>query len=154
MQLYPAMAQTLDPDGFRNWNKHIFMPLMVEDPSLIDVMFPDTIDEMKAEGENEQLQENMFVQVDETDDHQTHIYTHMMSQPKTWQTWLHLDWHKKLLAEQKKQEMEAIQMQMSGNMESSGNTSGGSKPKFGKDKKSTQGASTPLKTEISSDVNK
>jgi len=46
MQLYPALMQSMDPDGFRNWNKHIFMPLMVEDPSTIDVMLPKTIDEI------------------------------------------------------------------------------------------------------------
>lgn len=146
MQMFPNLAQTLDPDGMRNFQKHIFWPLMLEDPSLIDVMFPDTLDEMKAEGENMQLQENMLPEVAETDDHTTHIYMHMMSQPKTHATWVHIDWHQKLLAEQKKREMEALQMEMSGNM---GATA--SKPKFGAEKKSPQSAASPLKTEMVSD---
>ena len=145
MELYPALMQSLDPDGFRNFNKHVFMPLMLEDPSLIDVMFPDTIDEMKAEGENEQLQENILPDVAETDNHSTHIYMHMMVQPKTWAVWTHLAWHQELLANQKKQEMEAMQAEMSGNMETS------SKPKFGAEKKSPQSAASPLKTEMVSD---
>ena len=39
----------------RNFNKHVFFPLVLEDPSLIDIMFPKTLDEIKAESENEQL---------------------------------------------------------------------------------------------------
>ena len=148
MQLYPALMQSLDPDGFRNFNKHVFMPLMLEDPSLIDVMFPDTLDEMKAEGENEELKENILVDVAETDDHTTHIYMHMMVQPKTWAVWTHLAWHKEMLSNQKKQEKQAMQAEMSGNMESS------SKPKFGAEKKSPQSAASPLKTEMVSDIQK
>lgn len=150
MQLYPVLAQTLDPDGLRNFQKHVFFPLMIEDPATIDVMLPKTLDEIKAEGENEQLMENMLPEVAETDNHTTHIYTHMMLQPKTWALWLHLDWHQKLLAEQKKMEMEALQAeQMGGTMESTG-----SKPKFGAEKKNSQSAASSLKTEITSDIQK
>ena len=144
----PILAQTMDPEGFRNFMKHVYWPKMLEDPSLIDVMFPDTIDEMKAEGENMQLQEDMLPEVDETDEHTTHIYMHMMSQPKTHATWVHIDWHQKLLSEQKKREMEALQMEMSGSMNSSGSQS---KPKFGAEKKNPQSAASPLKTETVSD---
>lgn len=145
MQLYPALQQSLDPDGFRNFNKHVFMPLMLEDPSLIDVMFPDSLDEMKAEAENEQLKENILPDVAETDNHSTHIYMHMMVQPKSWAVWTHLAWHQEMLANQKKQEMEAMQAETSGNMEAT------SKPKFGAEKKSPQAAASPLKTETISD---
>ena len=146
MQLYPALQTSMDPDGFRNFNKHVFMPLMLEDPSLIDIMFPDSLDEIRAEGENERLVKDDMPDVLETDDHVTHIYIHMMVQPKTNATWFHLDWHQKLLAEQKKREMEALQMEMGGNMEST------SKPKFGAEKKSPKAAASPLKTETVSNV--
>ena len=152
MQMYPALAQTLQPDGLRNFQKHVFFPLFVEDPSLIDVMFPDSLDEMKAEGENEQLQEGMLAEVADTDDHTTHLYMHHMSQPKTWATWLHIDWHQKLLAEQKKQEMVALQQQMmGGTME--GNTGGPTQPKIGAEKMSPTASASPLKTEITSSLN-
>ncbi len=115
---------------------------MLEDPSLIDIMFPKTLDEMKAEGENEQLKEDMLPEVSETDEHTTHIYTHMMVQPKTHATWFHIDWHQKLLAEQKKQEMLTQQQQMSDTMESNKTAA-----KPGAEKKSPIAAASPLKTE-------
>lgn len=100
MQLYPNLAQTLDPDGMRNFNKHVFFPLFLEDPSLVDIMFPKTLDEIKAEAENEQLKDDMMADVAPTDNHTTHIYTHMMVSPKTWATWAHIHWHQELLAQQ------------------------------------------------------
>lgn len=142
MQLFPELAGTLDPDGMRNFQKHVFWPLMLEDPSLIDIMFPKTLDEMKAEGENEQLKENKMPDVADTDEHITHIYTHMMVQPKTWALGLHLDWHQKLLAEQKKQEQLALQAQQANaTMKTTS-----SKP-MGAEKKSPIAAASPLKTE-------
>ena len=148
MQMFPALAQTLEPDGMRNFQKHVFWPLMLEDPSLIDVMFPKTLDEMKAEGENEQLKENLMPDVLETDDHTTHIYIHMMVQPKTWATWFHLDWHQKLLAEQRKQEMV---MQQNAINDSMGAIEPG-KPKVSAEKKSPLAQASPLKTETQSDI--
>lgn len=104
MQLYPQLAQTMDADGLKNFQKHVFWPLMLEDPSLIDVMFPDSLDEMNAEAENEQLKDNMMPDVKETDNHTTHIYTHMQVNPKTWAAWTHLHWHQELLAQQTAQQ--------------------------------------------------
>ena len=147
MQLYPNLQMTLGPDGMRNFNKHVFFPLFIEDPSLIDIMFPKTLDEIKAEAENEQMAAGTMPEVAETDDHTTHIYTHRMLVPKTWEMWMHLDWHEKALAEQKKQEMLAQQEMQSGTMEPS-------KPQVGKEKTNPQSAASPLKTEITSDLQK
>ncbi len=149
MQLYPELAQTLDPDGMRNFNKFVFFPLFLQDPSLVDIMFPKTLDEIKAEGENEQLATNKMPDVSDTDDHETHIYIHRMLTPKTWATWFHLDWHEKLLAEQKKQEMLAQQQQASGNMGVTPQTpSKVAKPKVGAEKKNPLSQASPLKTEL------
>lgn len=151
MQLYPNLMQSLDPDGMRNFNKHVFFPLFLQDPSLIDVMFPKTMDEINATAENEQLLKGIMPDVQETDNHTTHIYTHMMVMPKTWELWFHLDWHQKLLAEQKEQEMQAMQAQMQPENASPTSTS---QPKVGKEKKNPLAAASPLKTEINSNVNK
>lgn len=104
MQLYPELSQTLDPDGMRNFNKYVFFPKFLQDPSLVDIMLPKTLDEMKAEGENEQLVEDKMPDVAPTDNHITHIYVHHMVQPKTWATWAHIAWHEELLAQQKQQQ--------------------------------------------------
>jgi hypothetical protein len=149
MQLYPALAQTLDPDGMRNFQKHVFFPLMIEDPATIDVMFPKTLDEIKAEGENEQLAQGTMPPVAETDDHTTHIYMHRMLNPKTHETWFHLDWHEKLLAEQKKQEMDAQKAAIQDSM--SAIQSG--KPKVGAEKSNPLSAASPLKTETVNSLN-
>lgn len=111
MELYPQLVQTLDPDGLRNFNKHVFFPKFLPDPSLIDIMLPDTIDEIKANEENEQLKKDEYVAIAETDNHTNHIYTHNMVQPKTWATWFHLQEHEKALAEQKQQEMDMMKAQ-------------------------------------------
>lgn len=115
MQLYPDLAQTLDPDGLRNFNKYVFFPKFLQDPSLIDVMLPKTIDEIKAEGENEQLVEDKMPQVAPTDNHTTHLYMHYQVIPKTWAAWTHIEWHQELLAQQKAQEQQQGGQQGGGN---------------------------------------
>jgi hypothetical protein len=147
MQLYPALVQTLDPDGLRNFNKHVFFPKFLQDPSLIDVMLPETIDEMTAKTENEQLLKNEMMPAQPTDNHTTHIYTHMMVQPKTWATWFHLEQHKQLLAQQKAQEMQAQQQAMM-NDASGGQGGQPNKINVGAEKRSPQAATTPIKTEM------
>lgn len=144
MQLYPQLAQTMDPDGFRNFNKHVFMPLMLEDPSLIDIMFPKDLEEMKAEEQNEMLKKEELPPVLETDNHVTHIYTHMMVQPKTWAAWVHIQEHEDALAKQKAQEMLMAQQEAQGAMP--GQT------QVGSERSSPQGAASPLKSEIKEDV--
>jgi len=106
MQLYPQLAQTLDPDGLRNFNKFVFFPKFLSDPSLIDIMFPKTLDEIKAEEENQRLIDDEVVEIQPTDDHTTHIYTHMMIPPgqRTWSLWVHKAQHEQALAQQKQQQ--------------------------------------------------
>ena len=116
MALYPDAAQSMAPEGFRNFNKHVFWPLMLEDPSLIDIMFPKSLEEMKAEEQNGQLAQNEMPPVLPTDDHSTHIYMHYMVQPKTWAVWYHIKEHEDALAEQQSQQM----MMNMGNPQASG----------------------------------
>lgn len=106
MQVTPDLVSTMDADGLRNYYKYVYFPKFLNDPSLIDIMFPPTMDEMKAEGENEQLMINKMPDVAETDNHTTHIYMHSMVQPKTWAVWTHIAWHEELLAQQKAQQQQ------------------------------------------------
>lgn len=111
MQLYPALMQSMDADGLRNFNKHVLFPEFLHDPSLIDVMFPKTIDEIQAEAENEQLANNELVEAHQGENHTTHIYTHQMITPKTWAAWFHIQMHEQLLAEQIAQQAQMQQVQ-------------------------------------------
>lgn len=148
MQLYPELAQTLDADGLRNFNKHVFFPKFLQDPSLIDVMLPKTIDELKAEAENEQLVKNEMPEALPTDNHMTHIYTHMMVQPKTWAVWFHLEQHQQLLAQQKAQEQQAQQMAMQQQQQKLQPQQSGGKLNVGAEKRNPQAAASPIQTEM------
>lgn len=150
MQLYPNLMQSLDQDGMRNFNKHVFFPLFLQDPSLIDIMFPKTLDEMKSEEENEMLKDNKMPDVLETDNHTTHIYTHYMVMPKTWATWFHIAWHEDMLAKQKQQEMAMQQQEMQDQSE----VGTPEQPQQGMDKKNPLQAASPLKSETVSDNSK
>lgn len=155
MQLYPELAQTLDPDGMRNFNKYVFFPKFLQDPSLIDIMLPKTLDEMKAEDENNELKEDRMPDVAETDEHTTHIYTHQMVMPKTWATWMHIEWHQELLAKQKAMEQQQMEMQMQQQAQSTANqppTKLGGRGAVGKEKQSPVANASPLKTEIKPQV--
>lgn len=139
--LYPQLIETMGPDGMRNFNKHVFFPKFLQDPSLIDTMFPDTLDEMKAKEENEVLMKNEYPDVLETDDHHTHIYIHQMVQPKTVATWFHIAEHEKYYNEIKKMEMAQAQAQMT-------QQTTGTKSPINKERLSPMGASAPLKQEM------
>lgn len=150
MQLYPNAAETMDPDGFRNFNKHVFWPLMLEDPSLIDIMYPKTLDEIKATDENMQLVEDQMPEVLPTDNHITHIYTHNMIPPgkRTWSMWFHITAHEQALAEQKQQEMMAQQMALQQEMGAGQTEKQPGKINVGAEKRSPIAAASPIKTEF------
>lgn len=144
VEIMPILQQTLTPEAFSAFMKHIYMPLKIEDPSLIDVMYPDSLEDMKAEAENVMLGKDEPPKVLDTDNHTVHIYQHMMVQPKTWATWIHIHEHEEALAKQQAQQMMAEQ-------QAGAETGGAAKPgQVGAEKKSPMAASAPLKTETKS----
>lgn len=140
INIYQPLTQTLGPDGTRNFNKHIFFPKFLQDPSLIDVLFPETLDEMKAEEENEILKGDKYPKVLPTDDHQAHIYIHRMLQPMTLAAWFHIAEHEEYL-NGKKQE-EALQQAQEGEVQGANE----SKP-INPQRLSPREATAPLKQE-------
>lgn len=154
MQLYPELTQTIDPNGMRNFNKYVFFPLFLQDPSMTDIIFPKTLDEIKADDENQQLKNNQMADVSDTDDHETHIYIHNQIMDKTWATLFHIAWHEEMFAEQKRQAMLQQQVDQSMNAIGAGNPQFGSSGlQVGAQKKSPLQAASPLKTEINSTKN-
>lgn len=115
MQVLPDLMTTMDQTGVQNFMKHVFMPKFLQDPSLIDVVYPKTSEEIKAEEQNdilkkEDLKPEELPPVLDTDDHLAHLYIHRMVQPKTWATWFHIMEHEEALDKQKKQQMAQQQM--------------------------------------------
>ncbi len=143
MELYPALQTSLTPDGMRNFNKYVFFPKFLQDPQLIDTLFPDSIDEIKATEENEMLGENSMPQVQPTDNHEQHLLIHRMSK-NSWAKWVHIQWHEELLSMQKLQEMNAMsqQMQAGGEEQKAGKTA------ENKPNQPTQGAQQPMQPQV------
>jgi hypothetical protein len=141
MQLYPQLAASLDADGLRNFNKHIFFPKFLDDPSLIEVMLPDSLDEIQAEAENEILAKDEYIDAKESDNHTTHIYTHRMVQPKTNAVWIHIAEHEEMLARQKQQAI------MEGGVQEQVEPQ---KPQVNQERRDPVAAASPLKTETQS----
>jgi len=117
MQLMPDLQATLTPDGMRNFHKYVFFPKFQSlDPQTIDILLPDTLDEVKAGQENERIGENEMPQVLPTDNHEQHLAVHYQSK-NSWAKWVHIRWHEELLSQQKMQMMQQAQMQMQGQMQ-------------------------------------
>lgn len=150
MSLYPQLQESLGPDGMRNFNKHVFLPKFLNDPSMVDVMIPDSLDEIKANDENDMLADGNMVDVGEGDNHSQHIYIHYMAK-KTWETWAHIMWHEELLSMQQKKEKEQAQQKDEKGGQDKG---GGSTIKPKEKEKSPLEAASPLKQATKSNLSK
>ena len=113
MQMYPEFMQSLSLDGLKNFNKYVFFPKFLRDPQMMEILFPDSQDEIKAQEENESLNRNEFVEVLPTDNHEQHLLVHRMAK-NTWAKWTHIAWHEELLNYTKQQAVINQEGQMMG----------------------------------------
>lgn len=111
MEILPILQTSLSPDGIRNFYKYVFLPKFQSlDPQTIDVLLPDSLDELKAEEENEALVKNEMPKVLPTDNHEQHLAVHAQAK-NTWAKYMHMQWHEELLGQQKQQQMMQMQAQ-------------------------------------------
>ena len=150
MTLYPNLMQSMEPDGLRNFNKYVFFPKFLQDPSLIDIMFPKTLEEISAEEQNEMLKADKLPPVLETDDHMTHIMIHRMSTADTWAKWVHIKEHTDAYAKQQAEQQKMAMQEMGGGNELGAPTA---QPKMGAERSSPKGATSSLKSEIKTPIN-
>jgi hypothetical protein len=114
MEMLPIFQSTFTPDGMRNFYKYVLMPKFNSlDPATIDVLFPDSIDEIKATEENEIMNQGQMPQVLPTDNHEQHLMVHRMAK-NSWEKWVHIQWHEEMLSMQKQQEQQMMQQQQAG----------------------------------------
>ncbi len=111
MEMYPSLQTSLSPDGMRNFNKYVFFPKFLKDPQMMEILFPETLDEIKASQENERLSNNELPQVAMTDNHEQHLAIHRMAK-NSWAKWIHIQWHEEMLSMQKQQMMMQQQAQL------------------------------------------
>ena len=110
MEMYPAFQTSMTPDGLKNFQKYVFFPKFLKDPQMMDILFPDSIDEIKAQEENEIINLEKMPQVAPTDNHEQHLMIHRMA-ANTWAKWIHIQWHEEMLSRQRMQQMMAMQQQ-------------------------------------------
>src|SRR5690606_23480229 len=96
MEMYPAFQTSLTPDGMRNFNKYVFFPKFLRDPQMMEILFPDSIDEIKAQEENEMLNSDQMPTIKPTDNHEQHLLVHRMAK-NTWAKWFHIQLHEEML---------------------------------------------------------
>lgn len=111
MEQLPILTQSMGPDELRNFFKYVYWPKFLDDPTMMDILVPKTLDEIKAEEENDAIKDDSMPPVADTDNHEQHLPIHYMA-PNTWAKWVHIAWHEELLGKQKQQQMQAAQMQM------------------------------------------
>lgn len=112
MEIIPMLQEHLTPDGIKNFYKYVFLPKFQSlDPQTIEVLLPDSIDEIKAQQENEALDKNELRDALPTDNHEQHLAVHAQG-VNTWAKYIHMQWHEELLSEQRKQQAEMQQMAM------------------------------------------
>ena len=150
MELYPSFQATLSPDGMRNFNKYVFFPKFQSlDPQTIDILVPDTLDELNAQQENERIAENEMPKVLPTDNHEQHIAVHHQAK-NSWAKWVHLRWHEELLSQQKSQMMAQAQMQGMGQAETG--TPEPKQPEQGVEKQNPLAAASSLRQETQKSI--
>jgi len=142
--MLPQFGEILGPDGMKSFMKYVFLPKFLHDPTIMDILVPKTIDEIKAEEENDNINVNSLPQVAETDEHTEHLAIHRMAQ-NTWAKWVHIAWHEEALALQKQQQKQ--QAQQGQQQEQQGEQPKG-QPQVGEAKKNPQEAAAPLKQEM------
>lgn len=92
----------LPPGSMRLFLKNIYFPkFKTLDNSSIDLVLPKTSDEIVAEQENEALSAGEWVDVNETDDHEAHLYIHSRGK-RTAEMNTHIIVHQYALAENRK----------------------------------------------------
>ena len=151
-QMYPQFKETFSEDGMRNFNKYVFLPKFLSDPTIIDVLIPKTPDEIKAEEENDMMQANpnKLPQVAQTDNHEQHIMIHYMAK-NSWAKWIHIQWHEESLGQQKQQQKQQQQQGQdmgdgapSNDKGKGGNGADVKKPKVTEKQKNPMNAAVPL----------
>lgn len=153
MQYFPLIQKIkeMSQKGLMNYLKYVFLPMFIKDSSTIELIIPNTLDEIKAQQENDMLAEDKLPDISPDDDHEQHMYTHLRSK-RTAAFWAHWFTHEKMLGDKLKQEeaQRALMAASGGGQSGDGSDDGGdSGPPNSKKKGNTQGDKKP-KTKVPS----
>ena len=113
-QQFPIFQQVIPPEKLGMFLKKVYFPkFQTLDMETLDSVFPKSLDEIKAEQENEMLNENKPMPVSEGEDHATHLYIHMTAK-RNENSWAHILTHEVALAEEQAKQKQMAQNQQGG----------------------------------------
>lgn len=134
-QQFGVIQGSLPPERFSAFLKYIWFPkFQTFDSETIDLIYPKSVDEIKAEQENIMLGEGKLPPISETDNHEIHLYMHSRVKNNA-EKWAHVLTHEALLSKQMQAKMQEQQAEQS---------KGGDKKPSSKDVNKDE-AATPLK---------
>lgn len=147
--IYNSLVQILSSTGLRHFHKDVFLPKFGISPSYLDLIIPKTIEEIKAEQENEMLNKNQLPRIVITDDDEEHLIIHYKAK-NTSAKWAHITAHEEQRAKKLKKQQDFVKMQMENETNNEGEISENSllprRTKITKREKNPLEAVSPLKT--------
>lgn len=142
-QQFGMFQQVLPPEKMTMFLKYIWFPkFQTFDSETINLIFPKSADEIKAEQENEMIANGVLPPITETDNHELHLFIHSRVKNNA-QKWAHVLTHETLMSEQQAKQAQAAQ--------NSGPKDGGSGSGNAPSASETnpQNAATPVKSQMS-----
>lgn len=91
------ILKDMAPKQVRDYMRHVYCPAHEMDTATVDLIYPKSLSEMKAEDENGLLEDDRLPTIDETDDDSEHIYIHRRAS-NTASKWAHILTHEEQLA--------------------------------------------------------
>lgn len=101
MQFQPAVMKVMNPKSQLNFMKYWFLPMFIPDSSTVEMILPNSLDEIKARQENEMLAQGTLPDISPDDDDEVHMYLHLQAK-KSPNMWAHFFTHETQMAEKKK----------------------------------------------------
>jgi hypothetical protein len=110
MQQLPVLIKTLPQSALKNFLKFFYFPKFVPDTKMLNVIYPKTIDEIKAEQENAILEKDDLTPVSPNDNDEEHLAVHYRAK-STSATWSHIYTHERQYSIKKGREKELAEQQ-------------------------------------------
>lgn len=149
MQQLPIFTKTLPPHALKNFLKYFYLPKFVPDVKMLDVIYPKSIEEIKAEQENAELERNILARIDQADEDETHLYIHYRAS-NTAAKWAHIFAHEYQHGLKKLQQPE--QPQVAEGVEPELLETAGGRREVPQRKRMQEGGLVPLKEEMAREI--
>lgn len=135
---FPILGKILTGRHLANFLKFVYFPKFIQDSTTIEMMIPKSMDEIKAEQENELLMKDKVADIHRQDDDETHLYIHYRAK-KTAATWAHIMAHEMQRADKLAQAEAEAAKQASNSAPPAANGAPGGQPAGQGGKQPTQG---------------